>query len=131
MPRIIVHKPAQWKKGERPPHCVKCGTTAIQPGLCYTGKVLEGFATVAHEKAILDTVSLEYSLEVHKFKVPSYIKGLICDECAGEYRSVRLQRGGTFQDFPIIVTDPVPANQPREQHIGGKSNKGFNTRITQ
>jgi len=126
--RKIVLKPGQFAKGERPIVCVKCGVV-VEPGLAYTGKVLESHSTVVREKAVFLAASLEYTVKEIRIPVVRYIRGFICDECAGDYHYSTFTRGGVSQSAPIVVVDAKVNVKLGDAKIGGKSQKGFNTRV--
>lgn len=126
----ITLTPPQSKREDSPIHCCSCGSTDIIPGLCYTGKVLVSESVVEREKTILLKATAEFTTKVIRVPIGQYVRGFICDSCASSTEIRTIGRGETRQ-LPVIVVDPIPAIQPRDSRIGGKSQKVFNTRITQ
>lgn len=126
----ITLTPPQSKRENSPLKCCSCGSIDIIPGLCYTGKVLVSESVVEREKAILLKATLEFTTKVIRVPIGQYVRGFICDSCASSTEIRTIGRRET-RKLPVIVVDAIPAMQPRDSRIGGKSQKTFNTRITQ
>jgi hypothetical protein len=118
--------------------CIWC-TRTVFPQFCYTGSVLDKlrFSKVkgtertpvlgvmeTHERAYIlggDMISTTKSVGYYK-----RIKGLICSDCAGEYRGIT-DKGGTFH--PYVKTDPLrPSGQtliPEKENIPTETKSGM------
>lgn len=129
--KVIVTKPAEYVKGEKPATCIKCDAE-VRPGFCHTGKVLEGFIKIPIEQAVFDKTLLESTSKIVKIPVSKYVRGFICDECASEWRQhTYYDANGTQQTVPVVIVDPIQSITPQDERIGFKSGKGFNTRYAQ
>lgn len=126
--RVIVITPAKHKQGTKPASCARCDAP-VQPGFCYTGKVLDCYIRINVEKSKVNRTTMELEQWTERIPVPSYIKGFICDACAGEYRHHVDERTGSSK--PIIVLDPLPTARPRDEREGMRTNKILNTRRVQ
>lgn len=102
--------------------CVMCGGD-VTPGMCHTGKVLDSFTWFYKE-----WVDKHGDPRQERVPVTQFAKGYICDGCAANSESVTDHRTGRV--VQIVQTDST-LKHPGNQIEGTKSNKGFNTRITQ
>jgi len=128
---VIITKPAEYVSGEKPATCIKCDTE-VRPGFCHTGKVLQGFIKIPIEKSVFDALLLESTVKTVKISVSKYVHGFICDECASEFRQYTYtDNTGMSQTVPVVVVDPIQSIAPRDERIGFKSGKGFNTKYSQ
>src|SRR5678816_4663494 len=88
--RRIVTVAASAVKGKQSPRCVKC-YAEVNPGFCYTGKVLQRFSKVEAEARRYYPMAEEHiqrEPEMVKVPITKYVRGFICDDCASSYETI-------------------------------------------
>lgn len=120
----ILIKPGVEAKGVR---CIGCGVE-VDAGFCHTGKVLSDFTNLEIEQAKFFPLILESGIVKRRIRISKYTRGFICDSCASD---------SSFHTDPLtgrqaqrVITEARPVMQPKDERVGFRSNKGFNTRIT-
>lgn len=111
-----------------------CGKT-VNPTFCYTGSALVG--TMISEKTSTSHTPIEAVFVSHEgiefiggdqvqskrtVSFPRYVKGLICTECAANYRmyTTTNQRTGEQKHYPYIKTDARPGYIGQQVQVSAK-----------